>query len=68
MTFTAQADSAEPNWQQSFWGSNYDQLLSTKQKYDPNDLFYARNAVGSENWKVETETGLPTQNGKLCRI
>ncbi|KAH8784941.1 hypothetical protein F5883DRAFT_480222 [Diaporthe sp. PMI_573] len=67
-SYLGESDAAEPNWQQSFWGSNYEQLLSIKQKYDPNDLFYARNAVGSENWNVETETGLPTQNGRLCRI
>ncbi|ROW07640.1 hypothetical protein VPNG_06814 [Cytospora leucostoma] len=67
-SYLGEADSAEPNWQQSFWGSNYDQLLSLKHKYDPNDVFYALNAVGSEKWKVKTETGLPTQNGKLCRV
>lgn len=63
-----QADASEPNWQLSFWGSNYDRLLVIKQKYDPSDVFYAHNAVGSEYWQVQTENGLPTQNGKLCRV
>lgn len=66
--YLGEADSSEPNWQQSFWGSNYDRLLSIKRKYDPFDVFYAHNAVGSEDWQVETESGLPTQNGKLCRV
>lgn len=56
-----EADVNEPNFQQSFYGRNYDRLLSIKRKYDPNDLFYARTAVGSEFWEVALD-------GKLCKI
>jgi hypothetical protein len=66
--YSIQADSSEPNFQSSFWGSNYDRLYSIKKSYDPYDVFYARNAVGSESWEVQTEDGLPTQNGKLCSV
>ncbi|ORY63332.1 uncharacterized protein BCR38DRAFT_371114 [Pseudomassariella vexata] len=67
-SYLGEADSSEPDWQQSFWGTNYDKLLSIKQKYDPYNVFYALHTVGSEGWEVETETGLPTQNGPLCRV
>ncbi len=42
------------------YGANYDRLLSIKKKYDPNDMFYATAAVGSDVWTVEA-------NGRLCK-
>lgn len=63
-----EADTEEPNFQQSFYGSNYERLLSIKQKTDPWHVFYAVTAVGSDKWKVEGTKGLPTQNGRLCRV
>lgn len=56
-----EADVNEPNFQQSFYGVNYERLLSIKRKYDPNDIFHAKTAVGSEFWQVR-------EDGKLCRI
>jgi hypothetical protein len=58
----------EPNFQQAFYGSNYDQLYSLKQKYDPFGVLYAPTAVGSEDWTVTSADGLPDQNGRLCRV
>lgn len=55
-----EADVNEPDFQQSFYGDNYERLLSIKRKYDPNDVFYAKTAVGSEFWQVR-------EDGKLCR-
>jgi hypothetical protein len=60
-------DRLEPNWQQSFFGSNYDRLLEIKKAVDPWSLFWAPTTVGSEAWSVKTSDGLPTQNGPLCR-
>ena len=37
-----------PNWKDRYWGDNYNTLLSIKQKYDPNSLFWCRHCVGSE--------------------
>ncbi|KAF7179306.1 hypothetical protein CNMCM7691_008239 [Aspergillus felis] len=48
----------EPNFQESFWGSNYPRLYSIKQKWDPDGLFIARRMVGSEDWDDQG----------LCRI
>lgn len=55
-----QADFNQPNWQHTFYGSNYGKLLAIKRVYDPTNLFYATTAVGSEYWKVETD-------GRLCK-
>ncbi|KAJ5593364.1 hypothetical protein N7537_010268 [Penicillium hordei] len=55
-----EANSYEPNWQWSFWGSNYPRLYAIKQKYDPKGLLWCHNCVGSETW---TQQG----NGTLCR-
>ena len=62
-----EADVLEPNWQQSFFGSNYPRLLEIKKAVDPWGLFWAPTTVGSEPWHVVTRDGLPTQNGPLCR-
>ncbi|KAL5084593.1 hypothetical protein Trisim1_011595 [Trichoderma cf. simile WF8] len=55
-----EANYKQHNWQDAFHGSNYPKLLSIKKKYDPNSLFYANTAVGSEAWTVDG-------NNRLCR-
>lgn len=54
-----EADPNEPDWQTAFYGANYQTLLSIKKKYDPDNIFYAKTAVGSEAW---TELS----DGRLC--
>ncbi|KAF2473186.1 FAD/FMN-containing isoamyl alcohol oxidase-like protein MreA [Lindgomyces ingoldianus] len=63
-----EADTEEPDFQQSFYGYNYDRLLRIKRKVDPWGVFYAVTAVGSDEWIVEGTQGLPTQQGRLCRV
>ncbi|KAF1993953.1 FAD/FMN-containing isoamyl alcohol oxidase-like protein MreA [Amniculicola lignicola CBS 123094] len=63
-----EADVEEPNFQQSFYGYNYGRLLRIKKKVDPWGLFYAMTGVGGEAWKVQDTQGLPTQQGRLCRV
>ncbi|KAL5335536.1 hypothetical protein BJX70DRAFT_374964 [Aspergillus crustosus] len=55
-----EADFRQPNWQKAFYGANYEALRDVKAKYDPNDVFYALQAVGSDEWAV-------TDEGRLCR-
>ncbi|KAI8947426.1 putative 6-hydroxy-D-nicotine oxidase [Xylaria longipes] len=67
-SYLNEADVAEPNFQQAFWGTNYDRLLSIKKSVDPWDTFWAPTAVGSEGWYItRQESWLPGQNGRLCR-
>ncbi|PQE19415.1 FAD FMN-containing isoamyl alcohol oxidase protein [Rutstroemia sp. NJR-2017a BBW] len=56
-----EADFQQPNWQEVFYGANYDRLHSIKAKYDPLDRFYALGAVGSDRWTERTD-------GRLCRV
>ncbi|KAJ7823430.1 hypothetical protein B0H14DRAFT_2826767 [Mycena olivaceomarginata] len=56
-----EADFRQPDWKSVFYGTNYDDLLAVKNKYDPNHLFYAVTAVGSDYWTIE-EDG----TGKMC--
>ncbi|KAF8465891.1 FAD-binding domain-containing protein [Gautieria morchelliformis] len=41
-----EADVYEPEFQQSFWGDNYAQLLAIKEKYDPDHLLDCWQCVG----------------------
>jgi hypothetical protein len=67
-TYMNEADSREPDFQQSFWGSKYDRLLKIKQHVDPHGVLYAPSAVGSEFWVVKNGNGLPdVQTGRLCK-
>lgn len=50
----------QDNWQNEFYGENYASLKNIKEKYDPDGLFYATTAVGSEEWAVDGD-------GRLCQ-
>ncbi|PMD39231.1 FAD binding domain-containing protein [Hyaloscypha variabilis F] len=66
-SYINEGDVQEPDWQQSFFGDNYQKLLAIKKQRDPWGLFWAPSTVGSEAWEVVGTNGLPTQNGQLCR-
>lgn len=67
-SYMNEADREEPDFQAAFYGASYARLLATKRAYDPDDVFWAATAVGSEGWAVRTADGLPTENGRLCRV
>ena len=48
--YTNEADFHDPDWQRSFWGSNYARLRDIKGEYDPHGLFVCHHCVGSEAW------------------
>ncbi|KAI0126627.1 hypothetical protein BJ170DRAFT_629451 [Xylariales sp. AK1849] len=55
-----EADWRQPDFQEVFFGSNYDKLLAIKKKWDPTGLFYAIDAVGSEAYTVQEAARLCT--------
>ncbi|KAK7453989.1 hypothetical protein VKT23_011501 [Stygiomarasmius scandens] len=59
-TYLNEANSDEPDWQQAFYGENYDRLLSIKDKYDPEQMLYGSTAVGGDRWAEDSD-------GRLCR-
>ncbi|KAF1991598.1 hypothetical protein K402DRAFT_128773 [Aulographum hederae CBS 113979] len=48
----------EPNWQQAFFGANYNRLLSIKTKYDPEGVFWVTPGVGADLYAVK--------DGRVC--
>ena len=54
-----EADFQQRDWQDVFFGSNYERLLEVKRGYDPRGLFFNRIAVGSERWEVRGD-------GRMC--
>ncbi|ROT43007.1 FAD binding domain-containing protein [Sodiomyces alkalinus F11] len=67
--YMSESDYIEPDFTQAFWGTKYPRALQLKKKYDPRDVFYAQNAVGSEFWEMSENIlgNLPSQNSRLCR-
>jgi FAD/FMN-containing dehydrogenase len=51
--YVLEANYFEPDWRESFWGSNYPRLRAVKDKYDPDGLFFSRHGVGSEDWSAD---------------
>ncbi|KAI1357675.1 FAD/FMN-containing isoamyl alcohol oxidase-like protein MreA [Xylaria arbuscula] len=49
------------NWKQDYFGPNYDALLRVKAKYDPQHVFWANAAVGSDKL-------LYGEDGRLCPV
>ncbi|KAH7335070.1 FAD-binding domain-containing protein [Rhizoctonia solani] len=47
-SYQNEGDVYEPNWETSFWGSNYNRLWELKQKFDPDGLLDCWHCVG---WK-----------------
>ncbi|OAA58687.1 FAD-binding, type 2 [Cordyceps fumosorosea ARSEF 2679] len=56
-----EASNFEPNFHESFWGTNYPRLAQIKSKVDPNDVFWCTPCVGNEGWRQQ-------ESGQLCRV
>ncbi|KAJ9245257.1 hypothetical protein C8Q69DRAFT_211537 [Paecilomyces variotii] len=54
-----EADFRQPNFQQVFFGSNYEKLKKIKQRWDKDGFFYATKSVGSEAWTI-------LKDGRMC--
>lgn len=57
-SYVSESNYFEPDWQHSFWGSNYPRLRAVKEKYDPAGLFFVHHGVGSEEWSADGFTRL----------
>ncbi|KAI0172769.1 FAD-binding domain-containing protein [Hypoxylon sp. FL1284] len=55
-----EADRNDPNYIENFYGDFYDDHLATKNKYDPDNIFYCATCVGSEGY-------VERPDGPLCR-
>lgn len=55
MLMLNKADFQDPDWKNNYYGVNYDRLLEIKNKYDPEHLFYALTAVGSDYWEMQPD-------------
>ncbi|KAL2259930.1 hypothetical protein VTK26DRAFT_6231 [Humicola hyalothermophila] len=55
-----EADVGQLDFLRVFHGDYYSRLAEIKQRYDPDGLYYAKTAVGSEKWEEKS-------NGRLCK-
>lgn len=44
-SYLAESNYFEPDWQEAFWGQNFERLLKAKKKYDPENLFAVHHGV-----------------------
>jgi hypothetical protein len=58
--YVNEGDWRQPDFQTTFWGTNYERLLEIKKSWDPTDFFYATVGVGSEAWSIH-------RDGRMCR-
>jgi len=56
--YLSESNYFQKDWQQAFWGTNYDRLRAVKMKYDPEGLFFVHHGVGSEEWSSDGFTRL----------
>lgn len=57
-SYVSESNYFEKDWQNSFWGGNYEKLVKVKKKYDPDGLFFVHHGVGSEAWSEDGFTRL----------
>jgi hypothetical protein len=55
-----QAYPLEPNWKQTFWGSNYEKLSHLKSKYDPDMVFWVTPGINADLMEVREE--------RVCKV
>ncbi|KAF7560061.1 hypothetical protein G7046_g4093 [Stylonectria norvegica] len=55
-----EADFNQPDWENTFYGVNWNKLSSIKKKWDPNSVFYNLKGVGSDAWNVGSD-------GRMCK-
>ncbi|EXJ63321.1 uncharacterized protein A1O5_11642 [Cladophialophora psammophila CBS 110553] len=70
--YVNEADPTEPNWQKTFWGSNYPRLRQLKRQWDPKSVFWCVPCVGhTDGWEVVSDSGVEgavgESPGKICR-
>ncbi|MGV6876793.1 BBE domain-containing protein, partial [Pseudochelatococcus sp. B33] len=44
-SYVSESDYFEANWEEAFWGTNYDRLRAVKAAYDPDNLFRVHHGV-----------------------
>ncbi|RFU75265.1 6-hydroxy-d-nicotine oxidase [Trichoderma arundinaceum] len=56
-----EANWAQKDFQEAFYGGTYPKLIQIKQKWDPEGILYALTGVGSEKWVTDGD-------GRLCPV
>lgn len=56
--YVSETDFFREDWREAFWGVNYARLKTTKDRYDPQGLFFVHHGVGSEDWSADGFTPL----------
>lgn len=69
--YVNEADPTEPEWQNTFYGDNYERLFALKRRWDPHGVFWYKNGIGSELWNAVGDFGIENGVGQnpvqLCR-
>jgi FAD/FMN-containing dehydrogenase len=52
-SYVSESDFFIRDWQDAFWGTNYQRLVEVKWTYDPTGLFFVHHGVGSDEWDAD---------------
>lgn len=71
-SYINEGDSQDWAWKEAFFGRNYPRLAGIKRRYDPEGVFWAVGAVGSDEWEMRDldggrRKGIVLQDRRLCR-
>ncbi|KAH7128243.1 FAD/FMN-containing isoamyl alcohol oxidase-like protein MreA [Dendryphion nanum] len=72
-SYLNEGDAQEPDWKDSFYGTNYARLADIKRRWDSEGVFWVLSGVGSDEWTLRGSvgggrSGIFTQDGRLCRV
>lgn len=72
-SYVNEGDAQDWEWRDAFYGANYARLKDVKREWDPEGVFWAVGAVGSEGWEIRDReggrrVGIVVQDGRLCRF
>jgi FAD/FMN-containing dehydrogenase len=72
-SYVNEGDAQDWGWREGFWGEKYEKLLGVKDRWDPEGVFWAIGAVGSERWEVRDaeggkRKGMVGQDGRVCWV
>ncbi|KAK8089088.1 hypothetical protein PG997_004049 [Apiospora hydei] len=67
-SYANEGDWRQPNFQDTYWGSNYQRLLAIKKRFDPTNFFYATGSKKMDAAEPKADAGKPSEMIRRRRL